>query len=469
MEFADLAGGINIIPHIYLSVLPFAASKLSLMKHYLQCYPRTLRVRRLEEALPVPETRKKARILSAELSPNGTCIAAVFSIFEYPRVKSGVVCIFDTATGQLRWQKATKRVYSISFSSNESYVASGGHSLQVWNVKTGEEERRWRFEPDDVKNHIPVFPFANKNYISALAFAPDSMHIVVGYEKGLVLTWSLESGEPTAILKRPCQDKCPCKLRKRDEDNPCHVKSVAYSGNGQQIIAASVGHPLLIWPPLSQTVTSAFNDYYPSSFIIRDDQLVVRLHRADSSYTVQLVNVSTGEYRTLDGIRGDEDILALSPNGRFLASVNRFTSHDRGIRIWHISLPSKCKMIDSLIGHTGVVQSVAFFADGDHIMSASEENTIRIWDITSLLSQQRREGMDCWSCSKSVLVLEHAVVYDHGHINPLFYPLYPFRHPRNTLIIGECVDIDFTNFVHGEDWVKCREPLALENEADEES
>ena len=456
------------------------------MKHCLQCYPRTLRVRRLEEALPValPETWKEARdrqarISSAELSPNGTYIAAVFSINDYWGVKSSVVCIFDTATGQLRWQKATKSVYSISFSFDGSYVASGGHSLQVWNVKTGEEERQWQLELDDDDIYY------HKDHISALAFAPDSMHIVVGYNKGHVLTWSLESGEPTAILKRPCQDKCPCKLRERVgyKLSPYRVKSVAYSGNGQQIIAASVDHPLLIWPPLSQTVTSAFDDYYASSFTIRDDQVVVSLHQADSLSTVhwpladglstvQLVDVSTGEYRTLDGIGAGEDILVLSPNGRFLVSVTAFyklmedDTADAGIHIWDITVRTECKMIGSLIGHTGIVRSVAFFADGDHIMSASDDNTIRIWDITSLLSQQRREGMDCWGCSKSPL--RPSVVYGPGpDRNPLFYPLDPFRHPRNTRVIGECVDIDFTNFVHGKDWAKCREPLALEKEADE--
>ena len=243
VDFTSLARGIDA-PHIYLSALPFAASKLSLMKHYLQCYPRTLRVRRLEEALPVawPETSIKARISSAELSPNGTYIAAVFNIGLGSLYRCSVVCMFDTATGQSRWQKATKGVYSISFSFDETYVASGGHSLQVWNVQTGEEERRWQLEPDDDDGDNGS-DNDDKNHISALAFAPDSMHIVVGYRKGLVLTWSLESGESTAILKRPCQGGCPCKLRQQDEyGDSCHVRSVAYSGNGRQIIAACRGH-----------------------------------------------------------------------------------------------------------------------------------------------------------------------------------------------------------------------------------
>ena len=40
-----------------------------------------------------------------------------------------------------------------------------------------------------------------------------------------------------------------------------------------------------------------------------------------------------------------------------------------------------------------------------------------------------------------------------------FWTPFPFRHMRNTLIIGNCLKIDFSNFVHGDEWVKCREPL----------
>ena len=41
----------------------------------------------------------------------------------------------------------------------------------------------------------------------------------------------------------------------------------------------------------------------------------------------------------------------------------------------------------------------------------------------------------------------------------LFWTPFPFRHMRNTLIIGNCLKIDFSNFVHGDEWVKCQEPL----------
>jgi len=88
------------------------------------------------------------------------------------------------------------------------------------------------------------------------------------------------------------------------------------------------------------------------------------------------------------------------------------------------------------------------------MMSASEDGTIRVWDVELL-----KEGgeMDGWRMDYDYNRGVNRVRSPEGEC--LFYPTLPFRHPRNTLIIGECPSIDFSNFVHGDEWVKCREPL----------
>ena len=114
-------------------------------------------------------------------------------------------------------------------------------------------------------------------------------------------------------------------------------------------------------------------------------------------------------------------------------------------QIWDTSTHQN---IVRLIGHTDVICSVAFFPDGKQIMSASEDGTIRVWDVELL---EDRGKMDRWQ------------MYGYWVVDPegeqLFWTPLPFRHSRNTLVIGKCLTIDFSNFVHGDRWVKCREPL----------
>jgi len=87
------------------------------------------------------------------------------------------------------------------------------------------------------------------------------------------------------------------------------------------------------------------------------------------------------------------------------------------------------------------------------MMSASWDGTIRVWDIELL---EERGEMDRWQVKR----------WDEGGywvFGPegeyLFWNQLPLRHARNTFVVGECPKIDFSNFVHGDEWVKCREPL----------
>ena len=102
-------------------------------------------------------------------------------------------------------------------------------------------------------------------------------------------------------------------------------------------------------------------------------------------------------------------------------------------------------------------------------MSASKDGSIRVWDVESL---EVREEMDGWRTDrvhemtpKPAYLQTEVAVPKHGHwiLGPekehIFWTLFPFRHARNTLVIGKCMKIDLTNFIHGDEWWKCREPL----------
>jgi hypothetical protein len=86
-------------------------------------------------------------------------------------------------------------------------------------------------------------------------------------------------------------------------------------------------------------------------------------------------------------------------------------------------------------------------------MSASRDGTIRVWDVELL---EERGEMDGWQVKRGDSNRYWIFGPKGEH---LFWTPLPFQHTRNTLVIGECPKIDFSNFVHGDEWVKCREPL----------
>ncbi|WP_414574265.1 WD40 repeat domain-containing protein, partial [Nostoc sp. CCY 9925] len=82
------------------------------------------------------------------------------------------------------------------------------------------------------------------------------------------------------------------------------------------------------------------------------------------------------EVNTLEGHSKTVTSVAYSPNGHQLASA----SWDNTIKLWDIS---SGKLLQTLTGHSDTVNSVAYSPNGHQLASASWDNTIKLWDISS--------------------------------------------------------------------------------------
>jgi WD40 repeat protein len=69
--------------------------------------------------------------------------------------------------------------------------------------------------------------------------------------------------------------------------------------------------------------------------------------------------------------------LSWSPDGRRLASA----SEDATVRVWDVE---EGRQALKLVGHSGEVQTAAFSPDGARVASASYDGTVRIWDLAAI-------------------------------------------------------------------------------------
>ena len=79
------------------------------------------------------------------------------------------------------------------------------------------------------------------------------------------------------------------------------------------------------------------------------------------------------DLRTLWGHTDEVWSVAWSPDGQHVASA----SDDHTVRIWDVA---EGKTIHVLRGHTAAVRSVAWSPDGRYVASASHDGTVRMWD-----------------------------------------------------------------------------------------
>jgi WD40 repeat protein len=93
--------------------------------------------------------------------------------------------------------------------------------------------------------------------------------------------------------------------------------------------------------------------------------------------------------QTLVGHSGWVQSVAFSPNGQLIASG----SYDNTIRLWN---PATGFLYRLLEGHLGLVSSITFSLDGQLLASGSYDTTVRVWDPKTGALKYTLEGHSGW-------------------------------------------------------------------------
>ena len=99
----------------------------------------------------------------------------------------------------------------------------------------------------------------------------------------------------------------------------------------------------------------------------------------------KLLELLPGELRRFEGHTAAVDRLAVSPDGRMLATV----AFDKTVRIWDTKTGNELFRCQ---GHTGNVSWVAWSPDGKHIVSSGKDKSCRLWDVTTGKEVRSFEG-----------------------------------------------------------------------------
>jgi WD40 repeat protein len=119
----------------------------------------------------------------------------------------------------------------------------------------------------------------------------------------------------------------------------------------------------------------------PTSICLAPDELIPFAFSPDAAKLfvragsgVQIFDLVSGSLETT--IRSSLDVVtaALSPNGQVLA----WSMDDNTIQLVRIS---DQKVLHTLSGHTDMVTKLRFSPDGDFLVSASHDNSVRVWNM----------------------------------------------------------------------------------------
>ena len=152
------------------------------------------------------------------------------------------------------------------------------------------------------------------------------------------------------------------------------ILSTSFSPDGKKIISSSWDKTIRIWDTkgkLLHILKGHENGVNFASFS-SDGKKVVS---ASSDNTVKIWDVETERcLHTLLGHSSDVNYALFSPDGKMVIS----SSSDHTIRIWDTDMGICLRVLK---GHKGGVSSAVFSSDGKRVASVSYDRTIRLWDL----------------------------------------------------------------------------------------
>ncbi|MEQ1698306.1 MAG: TIR domain-containing protein [Hyphomicrobiaceae bacterium] len=228
-------------------------------------------------------------------------------------------------------------------------TTSKDRTARVWDALTGKQKSRFE---------------GHRSEVYRAKFSPDGVQVVTTSAGRFAHVWDAETGKPVAQF----------------EQHAGELSSGEFSPDGRLIVTASPSSrdsTARVWDAANGKEITVLlgHEYGVNRAVWAPDG--ARVATASNDKTARVWDLASGHgVMVLSGHTEFVWSVAWSPDGKYLATA----SFDTSARVWDAATAREVVRFD---GHTGPVVGAEFSPNGRLVVTASTDGTARLWDVTT--------------------------------------------------------------------------------------
>lgn len=279
--------------------------------------------------------------------------------------------VYDVKSGQLRMKKAGRKLSGVEFrfapDSKSIAVPSEENGIEIWDATTGQKRKTLegflnRRRDDGLRFDYSYWrDKAILKYITfkrSIALSPDNRFIAFGNIDSTAMIMDVESGKIIHYLK----------------GHHSVVYALDYSPDGKFLATAGGDRVIRIWNAKTGILFKELKGHRELIFDVKFNSDGSRILSGSWDATLRNWDLVTGESEHIDLGNVSPYTVGFTPNDLYFLTGDL----GKGLHFWEADAGQQFR---SLVGHTEVLSSFDFSADGKYLFTASWDGKVKMWDI----------------------------------------------------------------------------------------